>query len=149
MQPGATERLNKARQLAKIYGLATDNLITLEESSCCLLPWMGTKIYGTLERYINLFIREKIDISKITSYPPYYFVIKLAKEQLNDLWQELIAASRQALSNEDLIAPAEAPRLHKYDSFIPNNLLRKAYSQDCLDVEGMQNVIEDWDNHNY
>lgn len=149
LQPGATERLNKARQLAKIYGLATDNLITLEESSCCLLPWMGTKIYGTLERYINLFIREKIDISKITSYPPYYFVIKLAKEQLNDLWQELIAASRQALSNEDLIAPAEAPRLHKYDSFIPNNLLRKAYSQDCLDVEGMQNVIEDWDNHNY
>ena len=72
-------------------------------------------------------------------------MINLAKEQFNDLWQELMTATKKTLSNEDLIAPAEAPRLHKYDSFIPNNLLRKAYSQDCLDVEGMQQVMASWE----
>ncbi|MGB5970290.1 MAG: DEAD/DEAH box helicase [Spirulinaceae cyanobacterium] len=141
LQPGAQERLNQARQLAKVYGLATGNLITLEDDSCCLLPWMGTMAYGTLERYINLFIREKIDIRKVKSYSPYYLIIHLAKGKFNDLWQELIAASQLSLSNEDLIAPAEAPRLHKYDAFIPNNLLRKAYAKDCLDVKQMQAII--------
>ena len=35
---------------------------------------------------------------------------------------------------ESLLGENEVPRVHKYDEFIPAELLRKAFVADCLDV---------------
>jgi ATP-dependent Lhr-like helicase len=48
------------------------------------------------------------------------------------------------LTSDDLVASDEAPRLQKYDEFIPNNLLRKAFAGDYLDVSELQQILRSW-----
>jgi ATP-dependent Lhr-like helicase len=57
---------------------------------------------------------------------------------------KLFSFRNNELTAEDLVAPPEAPKLQKYDEFIPNNLLRKAFASDYLNVLELRQVLSSW-----
>jgi ATP-dependent Lhr-like helicase len=48
------------------------------------------------------------------------------------------------LTPDDLVSFVEAPKVQKYDEFIPNNLLRKAFANDYLDVAELRQILRSW-----
>jgi len=144
LQTKAKERLKAARQIAKVEGFAQENILCLDEKICCIFPWMGTVAYRTLERLLNFFVRESLDIRSIKGKSPYYLIIKLGDDRVGELRQEISSLCNQGLTEDDLVAAEEAPKLQKYDDFIPNNLLRKAFALDYLDVAELRKLLNNW-----
>jgi ATP-dependent Lhr-like helicase len=144
LQTSAKQRLQVARKLSQTSGLQESNILQLEGNICCIFPWMGTVAYRTLERCLNFFVRESIDIRSIGGISPYFFTIKLGKNNLKELHDKIIYFCNKDLTGDKLIAKGEAPRLQKYDEFIPNNLLHKAFASDYLDVIELKQIIRTW-----
>jgi ATP-dependent Lhr-like helicase len=144
LQSNAKKRLKAARQLAKLVGLDKSNIIPLEGKTCCIFPWMGTVAYNTLERFLNSLCRESLDIRSMGGRSPYFLNVKLGKENFNELKDEIVGFAARRLTAEDLVSAEEAPKLQKYDEFVPNNLLRKAFALDCLDVEEVAKLVRGW-----
>ena len=142
LQPNAQERLKTTRQIAKIAGLESNHILPLEGNACCIFPWAGTIAYRTLERVINFVVRESLDIKSMTGTSPYFLTIKLGKSSLQELQQSIMTSGDW--QTENLVALDEAPKLQKYDEFIPNNLLRLAFISDYLDLPELQQILKDW-----
>ncbi|AFZ19808.1 DEAD/DEAH box helicase [Allocoleopsis franciscana] len=144
LQPQAQKRLKAARNLARSAQLEQDNILFLERSTCCIFPWMGTVAYRTLERFLNFFVRYTLDIRSIGGVSPYFLTLKLGKNSLEQLRDEVKSFCEKDLTGYDLVSSEECPRLHKYDEFIPNNLLRQAFICDSLDVAELREIIKNW-----
>ena len=143
LMPSAKERLDAARRTARIVGMDKKMLLSLSETSACLFPWLGTRSFRTLRRYIALNAAS-LGISGITSEGCYYINFKLstlsAKEFMTHLFSIL---GRDGVKTKELIAPSELPIVEKYDDYIPAELLRKAYSTDRLCAEEIETLFAD------
>ncbi|HEY9601744.1 MAG TPA: DEAD/DEAH box helicase [Allocoleopsis sp.] len=145
LQQAAKDRLNAARQLARMAGLERRTIFSLEEDNTyCIFPWMGTVAYRTLERFLNFFVRDYLDIRKLSGVSPYYLVVTLRKSTSQELYEQIVKVSSKDLTETDLVAFEEAPKLQKYDEFIPNNLLRQAFASDYLNVAELQQIMQGW-----
>lgn len=144
LQPQAKERLKSARNLARSVRLEQDNILLLEDNTCCIFPWIGTVAFRTLERFLNFFVRYTLDIRSIRGVSPYFLTVKLGKSSLEQLTDEVNSFCNKDLTGYDLVSLEECPRLQKYDEFIPNNLLRQAFVSDSLDVEELRQIIRTW-----
>lgn len=147
VQKNALQRLQTVRQLVRNAGLDKRNILLLEDGKCCIFPWMGTVAYRTLERLLNSCCRDSLEINSIGGVNPYYLNLKLGKNNKNKfkyIYQEIVSLCEQRITAEDLISDAEAPEMQKYDKFIPQALLRKAYASDYLDLDEMKQQITLW-----
>jgi ATP-dependent Lhr-like helicase len=144
LQEGAKKRLAEARTLAKKENLGEWYLIPLEDSYCCILPWIGTIAYRTLDRFLRFHCRETLKIRGIVGKSPYFMVVNLGKCKLESLYYEIKSLADRPLDAENLLAEDEAPKLEKYDEFIPPDLLRKAFATDYLNVDELRRLIGNW-----
>ncbi|WP_066424983.1 DEAD/DEAH box helicase [Anabaena sp. 4-3] len=144
LQKNARQRLQAARKLVQQAGLDKQNIVQLDKGKCCIFPWMGTVAYRTLERLINTFCREALEISSIGGVNPYYLTIKLGKDKFKYVQQEIVSLCEQRIIPEALVSSAEAPEIQKYDEFIPHPLLRKAFVDDYLDMEELRQQVSRW-----
>jgi len=144
LQSHAKERLKAARNLAQLARLDRETIVALEDNTYCIFPWMGTVAYRTLERFLNFFVRYSIDIRNIGGSSPYFLMVKLGKSSLEDLTTEILSFCKKDLTGYDLVSSEECPKLQKYDEFIPNNLLRKAFVCDSLAVAELRSVLRNW-----
>ena len=144
LQKNAQKRLQEARQLASDFELDKRNIIKLEKGKCCILPWMGTIAYNTLQRLLNNFSRESLEIKSLGGINPYFILLKLGKGKFEKLEPEILSLCEQRIINEHLVADAEAPEIQKYDKFIPHPLLRKAFASDCLNMEEVREQVALW-----
>ena len=138
LQKRAKHRLQIVRQLARSAGLDQKTILPLEGNKYCIFPWSGTIAYRTLERVLNFVVREVLDIKRISGKSPYFLTVELGNNTGNELESELVSFCEKGLSSDDLMVSAEAPKLQKYDEFIPNNLLRKAFATDYMNVEELK-----------
>ncbi|WP_016950286.1 DEAD/DEAH box helicase [Anabaena sp. PCC 7108] len=145
LQKNAKLRLQEVRKLAQNAGLDKHNIILLEKNKCCIFPWMGTVAYRTLERLLNSFCRESLEINSIGGLNPYYLTLKLGKNKFSSVYPEISSLCEQRITAEHLVSHAEAPELQKYDKFIPHELLRKAFVNDYLDMEELRQQILIWE----
>jgi ATP-dependent Lhr-like helicase len=143
LQKNALQRLQKVRELARNSGLDKQNILLLETNKCCIFPWMGTVAYRTLERLLNSWCRESLEIKSISGVNPYFLTIKLGKD-IKYLYDEIVSLCEQRITAEDLLADAEAPEIQKYDRFIPHSILRKAFASDYLDMEELKQQVKKW-----
>ncbi len=134
LQSGARARLVAARQLAQKEGIAQRLLFSVDEGYACILPWVGSATYRTLERFLRLHCREALGIKGVSGCSPYYLVVNLGKATLEQLDWELRSVGDRRLHPEALLAEEEAPKLQKYDEYIPPELLRKAFVSDYLNL---------------
>jgi ATP-dependent helicase Lhr and Lhr-like helicase len=144
LQTNARKNIQVMRQLSRNAGLDKQNIVQLEKNKCCIFPWMGTVAYRTLERLINCFCRESLEISSMGGVNPYYLTLKVGKNKFKDVYAEIRSLCEQRISAEDLVSSAEAPEMQKYDEYIPHSLLRKAFAHDYLDMEELRQQVVQW-----
>jgi len=141
LQPGAKERLQQVRKLAKRFKLDRQYILPLEDNACCVFPWAGTIAFQTLVRFLRLHCREALKVKGIFGRSPYYLIVHLGKCKLDQLQCELESIAERQLDPADLLRPDEVPNLQKYDEFIPPELLRKAFACDRLDLKELGDIL--------
>ncbi len=128
----ARERLENARRVAYNAKMDDTMLVFLGGQSYCLFPWLGTRSFRTLRRFLQKYASE-LGISDIQSEGCYYIKFK-ANDIMGPHLLEAISdiLRRDGLDTADLVRDGECPIFDKYDEFIPPELLREAYACDRL-----------------
>lgn len=140
LAPGAVNRLERARRLARESGLLRSPIIPAGGDSLFILPWAGSKQFRTLERLLKHNLTKPQRLRQIVPMEPYYMVVSggaNAAELLGAVQAELC----EIADPEALLDAAEAPYLGKYDEFVPPELVRRAFAVDGLDVRGLVEVL--------
>ncbi|MBU5444645.1 DEAD/DEAH box helicase [Paenibacillus sp. MSJ-34] len=136
LAPGAVQRLERARRLARESGLLESAVISAGGDSLFVLPWVGSKQFRTLERLVKYHLSDRLALRSIVPMEPYYMVVA-GRTDAGTLLQEIVAACADPSGPLSLLKEDEAPYLGKYDEFVAPKLVRKAFETDGLDVEGL------------
>ncbi|MCY6490615.1 DEAD/DEAH box helicase [Leptolyngbya sp. GGD] len=144
LQPGAKRRLQEARELAQYKGFLHQPIQLIEEDVCCILPWMGTIPFRTLERFLRFYAKDALGLKSIKGRSPYFLIVRLGKCKLETLDHEIRSLANRRLEANMLLPDDEIPKLQKFDPYIPSELLRKSFMSDYLDLEELTTAIAKW-----
>jgi ATP-dependent Lhr-like helicase len=128
----ANERLENARRVAKNAGMNDNMLIYLGGQSYVLFPWLGTRSFRTLKRFLEKYSSE-LGIADIQSESCHYIRFKIKDRDGNNiLFGIRKILERDGIDTINLVRDGECPIFDKYDEYIPPELLREAYAKDRL-----------------
>jgi ATP-dependent Lhr-like helicase len=129
LQSHAIERLQLARQLARISHITHQSILALGGSRFMLLPWQGTKVIHTMTL---LLTSAGVRVRNVGQ--PYY--LEVEAPNLSVLRDHIVNLVNYPPSAELLVESISLRELqrNKYDRFLPENLLRSAYAIDNLDM---------------
>lgn len=128
----ARERLENARKVAANAKMQDNLVVFLGGQSYVLFPWLGTRPFRTLRRFLQKYAGE-LGISDIHSEGCCYITFKAKVDAGKELLSNISAIiSRDGLDTEALVNGGECPVFDKYDDYIPPELLRRAYAVDRL-----------------
>lgn len=134
LKPNALSRLQAARNVAQNTGILKNSLVHLGGYTWCLFPWLGTKAIRTLRKYIAQHASQ-FKISNIES-EVYYIMFKMETNDPKAFIDTLDHNAKvHGIDTFELVGTTENPVFDKYDSYIPGELLRKAYAKDRLCAE--------------
>ncbi len=143
LMQNALTRLLNARKTANLSGILENPLIPLGGKMYCLLPWLGTYAFLALERLLRIKCAQRVEIKGFDSARPYYMQF-LTDAEPKDLL-EIVAEEAEKLNDPmELLYPDEVPEFDKYDSYLPDGLLRKSFALGVLDVAGMKARVSEW-----
>ncbi|MBQ3017132.1 MAG: DEAD/DEAH box helicase [Clostridia bacterium] len=128
----AKVRLENARRVADNAKMNDNMVVYLGGQSYCLFPWLGTRSFRTLRRFLQKYAGE-LGIFDIQSEGCYYIKFK-AKDDAgkNLLFGIRSIIEREGIDTQALVRDGECPIFDKYDEYIPPELLRIAYAKDRL-----------------
>ena len=128
----AKERLAHARRVAKNARMDTNMVVFLGGQSYVLFPWLGTRSFRTMKRFMIKYADE-LGVSDIDSESCHYITFK-AKDDAgkNLLFNIRHILDRDGLDTFSLVDSSESPMFDKFDEYIPSELLRDAYAVDRL-----------------
>jgi ATP-dependent helicase Lhr and Lhr-like helicase len=144
LQPGAKQRLQEARELAQARGFLYQPIQFMEDDFCCILPWMGTVSFRTLERFLRFYAKDALGLKSMKVRSPYFMIVRMGKCSIEALGQEIRSLSDRTISADMLLADDEIPKLQKFDPYIPPELLRQSFMTDYLDLRELASIIETW-----
>ncbi|MBQ0124915.1 MAG: ATP-dependent helicase, partial [Clostridiales bacterium] len=126
----AAERLESARRIAENCGFGRDMVINLGGNARCLTPWLGTRSFRTLRRVLKKNAGQ-LGIAKIEYEGCCYITFKSERSpaELEADIKEIVA---RGIDVYELVGEGESPAFDKYDTFIPAELLRRAFALDRL-----------------
>lgn len=132
LKPNAAKRLEAARQLARSTGMLSHSIVHLGGYSWCIFPWLGTRSFRTLRRYIAANAHD-FRISGIEYEGCCFITFKMEGANGYDLARGLAKkAATEGIDCESLVGEGECPVFEKYDDHVPPSLLRRAYAADKL-----------------
>lgn len=135
LKPNAAHRLEVARHVARntgMVGVGSHSLLSLGGYTWCLFPWLGTRSFRTLRKFIQQRGSE-FRISNLEFEGCYYLTFRMERGNDHDLLSRLEAiATNEGIDCEALVSAGETPLFEKYDEHIPAQLLRRAYATDRL-----------------
>lgn len=142
LKPNAKQRLRVARHAARNAGLHAHSLISLGGMTWCLFPWLGTRSFRTLRKYMVRHAKE-FKITNLEFEGCYYMTFKM-DDDVSDY--ALIKGLHTHIQNEGidrlaLVGSSEMPVFEKYDPYIPGELLRRAYAEDRLRTDEIEERI--------
>jgi len=140
LAPGAVNRLERARRLARESGLLKQVVIPAGGDSLFILPWAGSKQFRTLERLLKHNLSEPLSLRSIVPMEPYYMIVA-GRADAEALLEEIRRELAECSDASSLLDPDEAPYLGKYDEFVPPKLVRTAFAADGLDVQGLAELL--------
>ena len=133
LKSNARRRLEVARHLVRNTGMCDHSLIHLGGYSWVLFPWLGTRAFRTMRKYIALNA-SKYGISGIDYDGCNYITFKMDGANDYQLIKGLYSESeRNGIDCRSLVSSTENPVFDKYDDYVPVSLLREAYAVDRLD----------------
>ena len=132
LMPNAAERLASARKLAKSTGMDEKLLIPIGGSSYVLFPWLGTRAFRTIRRYLAANAGQ-FGISDVSSEGCCFITFKVKDGMGEKLEPTLIRKLQsEGIDPLSLVGPGECPVFEKYDDCLPPELLRRAFARDRL-----------------
>ena len=132
LKENAVKRLEQARATARNTGMLSQSLVHLGGYSWCLFPWLGTRSFRTLRKFIQRNSKEN-GISGIEFEGCYYITFKMEKSSPMTLITDLLTKVEDVgIDRYALVENGEIPIFEKYDAYIPHDLLRHAYAEDKL-----------------
>ena len=143
LKENAQRRIDIARKLAQNTGMLENSLVHLGGYTYCLFPWLGTRSFRTLRKYLK-HNAQKYNISGIEFEGCYYITFKMEKKNERELISGLLAdTERYGISPDLLVENGEIPIFEKYDSYIPHHLLRKSYAADKLRADEAEDKMRE------
>ncbi|MDD4773443.1 MAG: DEAD/DEAH box helicase [Eubacteriales bacterium] len=132
LKRNARQRLEVVRNLARNTGMLERSLVHLGGYTWCLFPWLGTRSFRTLRKFIARNGGEA-KISGLEFDGCYYMTFKMEKGDDYRLIRRLCdKIGAEGIDKSALVGGNESPVFEKYDDCIPSELLRKAYTVDRL-----------------
>ena len=143
LKENAVRRLEVARHLARNTGMLSHSLVHLGGFNWCLFPWLGTRSFRTLRKFIR-HVGKPAGVGDVNFEGCYYITFRLEKGSGEDFARYLSGiVSDTGIRLEELVGAAEVPIFDKYDPYIPADLLRRAYVADKLRAdEAEKRIIE-------
>lgn len=132
LKPNAQKRLETARNIARNTGMLEHAVVPLGGYSYCFFPWLGTRSFRTLRKYIARHC-QRFKLSNIEFEGCYYITFRMENGNDYSLLSYLTEKiGREGIDRSSLVGNNEAPVFEKYDDMIPAELLRHAYAEDRL-----------------
>lgn len=148
LQVNARKRLADARALVKNTGMDKSDIVHLGGYTYCLFPWLGTRSFRTLRRYIQKNA-SRLGISGIESDSCNYMTFKMERGDEDSFVSSLVYALRtDGIDVHSLVGANENPVYEKYDEYIPASLLRMAYAEDKLRADEVISTVLAWEQKN-
>lgn len=133
LKENARHRLDVARTLVKNTKIKDKSLLSLGGYTKCLFPWIGTRSFRTLVRYLKVKAQE-LGISNISYDGCNYITFRLDRYDEKDFVEILMDDIKtNGIDCQNLIFNGETPIYDKFDVYLPTSLLQKAYATDKLD----------------
>lgn len=143
LKPNAAKRLDAARRLARGTGMLEHSIVHLGGYSWCIFPWLGTREFRTLRRYLAQNASD-YRISGLEYEGCYYLTFKMERANDYELARGLARrVAHEGIDPQSLVAGGECPVFEKYDDRIPPSLLRRAYAVDKLSPQLTEQRIID------
>lgn len=144
LMKNAVARLAQARFTAAHSGAAEKTLIHLGGNMWCLLPWMGTYPFLTMERFLKIKCAGALGLRNLDSARPYYMQFTMSADE-ETFFQVLFAEIQKPIDPLELVYPKELPLFDKYDEYLPESLVRKGFAYGVLDLEALRETILGWE----
>ncbi len=142
LKENARHRLEVARHLARNTGMLRRSVVHLGGYSYCIFPWLGTRSFRTLRKYIALNAKE-FKISNIEFEGCYFISMKMECDEREFVTRLAERARDFGIDCDALVGGTEMPVFEKYDEYIPGELLRRSYSADRLRADEAERRLQE------
>ena len=145
LMKNAVARLEQARFTAAHSGAAEKPLINLGGNMWCLLPWMGTYTFLTMERFLKIKCADRLGLRNLDSARPFFIQFTMKADE-SAFFRVLAEEIRKPIDPMELVYPRELPLFDKYDEYLPEELVKKGFALGVLDVDGLREKVLSWEN---
>ena len=145
LMKNAVARLEQARFTAAHSGAADKTLINLGGNMWCLLPWVGTYTFLTMERFLKIKCADRLGLRNLDSARPFFIQFTMKADEAT-FFRVLAEEIRKPIDPMELVYPKELPLFDKYDEYLPEELVKKGFALGVLDVDGLWEKILSWEN---
>ena len=145
LMKNAVARLEQARFTAAHSGAADKTLINLGGNMWCLLPWVGTYTFLTMERFLKIKCADRLGLRNLDSARPFFIQFTMKADEAT-FFRVLAEEIRRPIDPMELVYPKELPLFDKYDEYLPEELVKKGFALGVLDVDGLREKVLSWEN---
>ncbi len=145
LMKNAVARLEQARFTAAHSGAAEKPLINLGGNMWCLLPWVGTYTFLTMERFLKIKCADRLGLRNLDSARPFFIQFTMKADE-STFFRVLAEEIRKPIDPMELVYPKELPLFDKYDEYLPEELVKKGFAFGVLDVGGLREKVLSWKN---
>ena len=145
LMKNAVARLEQARFTAAHSGAADKTLINLGGNMWCLLPWVGTYTFLTMERFLKIKCADRLGLRNLDSARPFFIQFTMKADE-SAFFRVLAEEIRKPIDPMELVYPKELPLFDKYDEYLPEELVKKGFALGVLDVDGLREKVLGWEN---
>ena len=145
LMKNAVARLEQARFTAAHSGAAEKPLINLGGNMWCLLPWVGTYTFLTMERFLKINCADRLGLRNLDSARPFFIQFTMKADEAT-FFRVLAEEIRKPIDPMELVYPKELPLFDKYDEYLPEELVKKGFALGVLDVDGLREKVLSWEN---
>ena len=144
LMKNAVARLEQARFTAAHSGAADKTLINLGGNMWCLLPWVGTYTFLTMERFLKIKCADRLGLRILDSARPFFIQFTMKADE-SAFFRVLTEEIRKPIDPMELVYPKELPLFDKYDEYLPEELVKKGFALGVLDVDGLREKVLSWE----
>lgn len=144
LMKNAVARLEQARFTAAHSGAAEKTLINLGGNMWCLLPWVGTYTFLTMERFLKIKCADRLGLRNLDSARPFFIQFTMKADE-SAFFRVLSEEIRKPVDPMELVYPKELPLFDKYDEYLPEELVKKGFALGVLDVDGLREKVLSWE----
>lgn len=144
LMKNAVARLEQARFTAAHSGAADKTLINLGGNMWCLLPWVGTYTFLTMERFLKIKCADRLGLRNLDSARPFFIQFTMKADE-SAFFRVLAEEIRKPIDPMELVYSKELPLFDKYDEYLPEELVKKGFALGVLDVDGLREKVLSWE----